>query len=69
MVTQPVDAELLQTPIDVNYHKSEPEAETMALEIILNRLYKANRPVLLIDGAVERRRVRYYQLSNKWYRI
>ncbi|KAF4944284.1 hypothetical protein FSARC_14717 [Fusarium sarcochroum] len=57
MVTQPADASLLQTPINCNYHKSEPEAETMALDIILDRLYKAIRPVLLVDGAVERRRL------------
>lgn len=57
MVEQPVPARLLETPIDVTSRPSDKEAEDFAVQIILDRLYEAKRPVFLIDGAVQRRHV------------
>lgn len=57
MVTLEVDAKLLDTSIDVDFHRSDQSAEDMALKIILDRLYGAVKPALLVDGATERRRV------------
>ncbi|KAK4496659.1 hypothetical protein PRZ48_012641 [Zasmidium cellare] len=58
MVEQPVPAHLLDTPIDVASHVSDKEAEDFATGIVLDRLYEAEHPVFLIDGAVQRRGIR-----------
>lgn len=57
MVEQPVPARLLDTLIDVSSRRSNKDAEDFATQVILDRLYKAKRPIFLIDGAVQRRRV------------
>ena len=57
MVLQTVPISLLETPIDVTPHKSDPEVEEMAAQTFLERLYAAERPMFLIDGCVERRKV------------
>ncbi|KAK3656794.1 hypothetical protein LTR56_002775 [Elasticomyces elasticus] len=57
MVTQTVDATLLDTPIDVSMQRGDPDAESMVLGIILEKLYAARRPVFLVDGAAQRRRL------------
>lgn len=63
IVTQPVAARLLNTPIDVLASASDQEAEDAATETILQHLYEAQRPVFLIDGGVQRRGVRVIRLS------
>lgn len=57
MVEERVDAKLLETPIDVSYHPSNPGAEDLAMQIVLEKIYAAKRPVFLVDGAAQRRRV------------
>lgn len=66
MVEQPVPARLLDTPIDVTSHASDKEAEDFATQVVLDRLYEAKRPVFLIDGAVQRRRVRPSDRQRWW---
>lgn len=57
MVEKPVNGRLLDTPINIAPHESDPGAEDMASEVILRKLYEAKNPALLIDGAAPRRRV------------
>lgn len=57
MVEQKVDANLLDVPIDVSMQRGDPDAESMAVGIILEKLYAARRPVFLVDGAAHRRRL------------
>lgn len=57
MVDKPVDASLLETPIDTRPHASDAGAEDLALQIVLDKIYGAERPVFLIDGAAQRRRI------------
>lgn len=57
MVDQAVDASLLDIPIDTRPRASNSEAEELALQVVLEKIYKARRPVFLIDGAAQRRRV------------
>lgn len=70
MVEKAVDAELLNTPIDVAPHKSDPAAEDVAIQAILRALYGSQKPALLIDAAAQRRRVGVsfsftHRLSNR----
>lgn len=53
MVAESIGAEPLKTPIDVSPHPSNTEAEKLALQIVLDKLYAAKRPAFLIDGALE----------------
>ncbi|KAF2859294.1 pyruvate decarboxylase [Piedraia hortae CBS 480.64] len=55
MVTQLVDGSLLEKPIDLSPDSSDEDAEQMALSIVLEKLYAAKRPTLLVDGAAPRR--------------
>lgn len=57
MVDKQVDASLLNTPIDTRPRASNKGAEDLALQIVLDKLYSAKRPVFLVDGAAQRRRV------------
>ena len=57
MVDKRVDASLLDTPIDTRPHPSNEGAEDLALQIVLDKLYTAERPVFLVDGAAQRRRI------------
>lgn len=57
MVDQAVDASLLEIPIDTRPRASNSEAEELALQVVLEKIYKARRPVFLVDGAAQRRRV------------
>ncbi|KAF7196825.1 Pyruvate decarboxylase [Pseudocercospora fuligena] len=57
MVHEKVDATLLNTAIDVSPHPSSKEAEDLALQIVLEKLYAARKPVFLVDGAAQRRRI------------
>jgi TPP-dependent 2-oxoacid decarboxylase len=57
MVEKPIDGRLLDIPIDVAPHQSDPGAEDMAVQIILRKLYEAKSPAILVDGAAPRRRV------------
>lgn len=57
MVDQAVDASLLDIPIDTRPRASNSEAEELALQVVLEKIYKARRPVFLVDGAAQRRRV------------
>lgn len=52
-----VDASLLERPIDTTYPQNVPEAETAAVQMIIERLYAAKRPCVLVDGCVMRRRL------------
>lgn len=63
MVDQAVDASLLDIPIDTRPRASNSEAEELALQVVLEKIYKARRPVFLIDGAAQRRRVSVFFLS------
>lgn len=60
MVDQAVDASLLDIPIDTRPRASNPEAEELALQVVLEKIYKARRPVFLVDGAAQRRRVSFF---------
>jgi len=57
MVTQKVDAKLLDTPIDIEPPKSDEETEVMVSNLILKKLYTAERPIILIDAGAQRHRV------------
>ena len=57
MVSERVNAKLLEDPIDISPHPSNLEAEKLALQIVLDKLYSATRPAFLIDGAAQRRRI------------
>ncbi|KAI7231337.1 pyruvate decarboxylase [Hortaea werneckii] len=57
MVTHAVDATLLDQPIDISMQRGDPEAEDAIVDMLLQKLYAAERPVFLIDGAAERRRL------------
>lgn len=57
MVEESVDGRLLETPIDVAPHRSDPGAEGMAMDIILRKLYEAKSPAILVDAGAPRRRV------------
>lgn len=59
MVDQAVDASLLEIPIDTRPRASNSEAEELALQVVLEKIYKARRPVFLVDGAAQRRRVSF----------
>lgn len=63
MVDQAVDASLLDIPIDTRPRASNSEAEELALQVVLEKIYKARRPVFLVDGAAQRRRVGFFFLS------
>nr|POE79583.1 pyruvate decarboxylase [Quercus suber] len=45
MVEQPVPARLLDTPIDVEICASDKDAEDLAVQLILERLYEAKYPI------------------------
>lgn len=60
MVDQAVDASLLDIPIDTRPRASNSEAEELALQVVLEKIYKARRPVFLVDGAAQRRRVSFF---------
>ncbi|KAI5358021.1 Putative thiamine pyrophosphate enzyme TPP-binding, thiamine pyrophosphate enzyme, central [Septoria linicola] len=57
MVDKPVDTSLLDVPIDTNPHPSNEGAEDIALQVVLDKIYAAERPVFLVDGAAQRRRI------------
>lgn len=57
MVTEEVDAKLLDTPIVVEPPPSDHETEKLAAELILRKLYAAKRPTLLLDAGAQRHRV------------
>lgn len=57
MVKAQVSAAKLKTPIDVSPLQSDSEAETLAVQVVLEKLYASRRPCFLVDGAVQRRRV------------
>jgi len=52
-----VDAALLETPIDKAYPKNAPEAEAAATQAILEKLYSAKQPCVLVDACVLRRKL------------
>lgn len=62
MVTEQVDAKLLETPIKVEPPESDRETETLATELILRKLYGAKRPTLLVDAGAQRHRVSHCSL-------
>ena len=57
MVTQKVNASLLDTPIDIEPPQSDRETEDLAADLILRKLYAANKPALLVDAGAQRHRV------------
>lgn len=57
MVTEMVDAERLKTLIELPKQTSDKDAEDMVLDILVDRLYSAEKPVFLVDGAAQRRRL------------
>jgi pyruvate decarboxylase len=54
MVLKEINATPLATPIDLSYPLNDPEEERVAVQTVLDRLYKAKRPVCLVDGCVTR---------------
>lgn len=64
MVDQAVDASLLDIPIDTRPRASNSEAEELALQVVLEKIYKARRPVFLVDGAAQRRRVSVFSFLS-----
>lgn len=57
MVYEKVDASSLDQKMDLEPHVSDKDVEDIAIKIILDKLYAAQRPIFLIDGAAPRRRV------------
>ncbi|KAK5109000.1 hypothetical protein LTR62_007634 [Meristemomyces frigidus] len=57
IVTETIDASRLDTPIELRKQTSDKEAEDMVLDILLDRLYASKKPVFLVDGAAQRRKV------------
>jgi pyruvate decarboxylase len=57
MVTKNIDAALLDIPITLSKQTSDKDAEDMVIDILLERLYGAKKPVFLVDGAAQRRKV------------
>lgn len=67
MVDQAVDASLLDIPIDTRPRASNSEAEELALQVVLEKIYKARRPVFLVDGAAQRRRVSFFSFFLSFF--
>ena len=57
IVTEEVDANLLDSPIVVEPPPSDRQTEELAAELILRKLYAAKRPTLLLDAGAQRHRV------------
>lgn len=55
MVLKDVDASALQNKIDLSPPANPPELEQVTTNIILEKLYAAKQPVLLVDACVQRR--------------
>ena len=55
-VTAAVPADTLKHPIGVSPLQTDAAAEELAVQVFLDKLYAAHRPVFLIDGACQRRR-------------
>jgi pyruvate decarboxylase len=56
-ITEKVDGHRLRTPIDLSSPKNEIERERAVVRSITDRLYRASRPVIVIDGGAQRHRV------------
>lgn len=55
-VTKPIDEGLPNTPIDPSPLENAPEVEAEVVHILLQRLYAAKGPLLLVDRCVARHR-------------
>lgn len=58
MVTKPLDASLLKTPLDLTVPRNDPQAEEHLVKLILDKLYAAKNPVVLVDAGAHRHNVR-----------
>lgn len=63
MVDKEVDESLLDAFLDLSYPVNEKGAEGSVVGLVLDRLYRAQRPVLLIDGGVRRCRVSVFVVA------
>ena len=54
MVTKEVDGSRLKTPIDLSVPQNDYAIETLIIDTIIEKLYKAKRPLILVDGGVAR---------------
>ncbi|KAJ5249288.1 indole-3-pyruvate decarboxylase [Penicillium chermesinum] len=54
IVQKPVDAKLLDSPIDIETPKSDDEKEGVVADRILKKLYAAKKPILLVDAGAGR---------------
>ena len=57
IVTKKIDASLLDTALDCLTPKSNPGAEDRVVSLILEKLYAAKSPTILVDAGVQRHRV------------
>ncbi|GMG56056.1 unnamed protein product [Ambrosiozyma monospora] len=55
-----VDANLLNTPIDLTLAPNDPEAEDELLDVIKHKFTKAENPIILVDSCATRHSVREY---------
>lgn len=58
VVVKHVDARLLDSPIDLSTPKSNPGAEDRVVCLILEKIYAASKPIILVDAGAQRHRVR-----------
>ena len=57
MMTEAVEANILDEPINISPHASDEDVENRAAQVLFEHLYAAQRPILLVDGGAQRRRV------------
>lgn len=52
----PVDSSRLNTPVDLSIPRNSGETEQPAVDLILDQLYRARNPVIIVDACVSRQR-------------
>ncbi|KAI9825144.1 MAG: hypothetical protein M1819_000602 [Sarea resinae] len=57
MAMEKVEGALLRTPIDLSDPVNDPEVEDYIAKTILNRLYEAKSPAILVDAGAHRHRI------------
>lgn len=57
MVRKVVDGSKLDTPLDVSTPLNDPEMQARVQNLILDRLYQARQPIILVDAGASRHRL------------
>jgi pyruvate decarboxylase len=65
VVHQVVDGEKLKTPVNLKFKDNEAEKEDHVVKLVLDQLYAAKNPVILVDACASRHRVSYFSIPPR----